>query len=414
MIWLRARCLLPVTAPPLEDAGVCIQKGKIVRLGRWRDLRRLGASNPKDLGDVLLMPGLVNAHCHLDYTHMAGGLPAPRYFPDWLKGMLAYKAHWGFSEYAQSWLDGARMLLESGTTTVADIEAVPELLSEVWPATPLRVFSLLELTNVRSRRNPKDLLDEAAGCFAPLPRHHKYAGLSPHALYSTTPALVKAASVMCRRHHWPMAMHVAESVDEFEMFTRAAGRMYDWLRGQRDMSDCQGNTPVEQLYKFGVLGPRFLAIHANYATPDDIPLLAKTGTNVVHCPRSHCYFKHRPFPLRAMLESGVNVCLGTDSLASVSAVKRNLLQLNMFLEMREISLKFPNLPPQRIVEMATINGARALGMAKRIGHLAENSCADMVALPIAPPLHCPYEYLVKSTPKPVGVMIHGQWVARTS
>src|SRR5690606_19255911 len=103
---------------------------------------------------------LVNAHCHLDYTNMAGMIPAPKNFPDWIKAMLALKAHWSYSEYSQSWLNGAQMLLRTGTTTLADIEAVPELLPDVWNATPLRVVSLLELTNVKSRRPASEIICE--------------------------------------------------------------------------------------------------------------------------------------------------------------------------------------------------------------------------------------------------------------
>ena len=98
-----------------------------------------------DLGDVILLPGLVNAHCHLDYTDMAGLLPPPKTFTDWLHLMISAKAQWRYAEYARSWLNGARMLLQTGTTTVADIEVVPDLLPEVWDATPLRVFSFLKL-----------------------------------------------------------------------------------------------------------------------------------------------------------------------------------------------------------------------------------------------------------------------------
>ena len=407
-MWLRARWLLPITSPPLEDAAVQIFRNRIAHVGRWRDLRPHAAGKVQDLGDTLLLPGLINAHCHLDYTHMAGGLPPPRYFSDWLKGMLAYKAHWGYSEFAQSWLAGARMLMETGTTTVADIEAVPELLADVWQATPLRVFSLLELTNVRNQREPPELLQEALSWFAPLPRCQCRPGLSPHALYSTTPALVQSAAAFCRKQRWLMAMHVAESVDEFEMFTRRAGRMFDWLAPQRNMGDCGGHTPVEQLAALKVLGPRFLAIHVNYATPHDAELLARHQAGVVHCPRSHRYFRHRPFPLQMLLNAGVNVCLGTDSLASTLKQAGKPLELNMFTEIRQMSASHPDVPPQEILKMATINGARAMGL-KGNGEIKAGAFADMIALPVQSRFPCPFEFVVHQAVKPVAVMINGRW-----
>jgi len=107
-----------------------------------------------DLGEVILLPGLVNAHCHLDYTGMAGEFLPPKSFTDWIKLITAAKGGWTYSDFAQSWLNGAQMLLRNGTTTVADFENVPELLPEVWNATPLRVFSFLEMTGVKAAATP--------------------------------------------------------------------------------------------------------------------------------------------------------------------------------------------------------------------------------------------------------------------
>jgi cytosine/adenosine deaminase-related metal-dependent hydrolase len=115
--------------------------------------------NVLDLGEVVLLPGLVNAHCHLDYTDMAGQLlAAARPSPTGFRSSWAPRSAWDFSEYARSWLNGAQMLLRTGTTTVADIEAMPDLLPEVWDAAPLRVFSFLEMTGIRlQRRNAREI-----------------------------------------------------------------------------------------------------------------------------------------------------------------------------------------------------------------------------------------------------------------
>ncbi|HXB60217.1 MAG TPA: hypothetical protein VNU95_11655, partial [Candidatus Acidoferrales bacterium] len=159
---LRARLILPIASPPIEDGGVLLFRNRVVAVGAWKDFPRelTSSSNSKiaDLGEVILLPGLVNAHCHLDYTSLAGLWPPPKNFIDWIPRMLAAKAEWSYSDYARSWLLGAKMLLHSGTTTVADIEAAPELLPDVWDSTPLRVISFLELTGVRSKRDPHDIL----------------------------------------------------------------------------------------------------------------------------------------------------------------------------------------------------------------------------------------------------------------
>jgi cytosine/adenosine deaminase-related metal-dependent hydrolase len=405
---LRARTVMPIARPPIEDGAVGVSGGQITAVGRWRDLRN-GHKLVEDLGEVILMPGLINAHCHLDYSHMAGCLPPTRHFPDWLKGILALKAHWSYSEYAQSWLAGAHMMLNSGTTTVVDIEAVPELLPEVWTATSLRVISLLELTNVRSRQSPAGILGGARKTIRQLPAGRCSAGLSPHALYSTTPELLRQAAQLARQRHWPLAIHVAESLDEFEMYTRRTGRMYDWLKVQRDMADCGDLTPVEQLAKLGVLSSNLLAVHVNYFTPDDAALLAKHKTSVVHCPRCHTYFQHRPFDIYALERARVNVCLGTDSLASILKHRGRKLVLNLFDEMREMAGKYPELMPETILKMATVNGARALRKKGRLGELSVGALADLIAIPYPTPCQNPARWLVESGSTPCAVMVSGAW-----
>src|SRR3954468_8571030 len=133
---LRARLVLPVSREPIEDGAVAILGKRITAVGRWRDLRR--EPGPKfDLGKAMLAPGLVNAHCHLDYTDMAGLLPPQKSFVDWIKLMPVDKADLTYNEFAKSWVNGAEMLVRNGVTTVGDYEAVPELLPEVWTATAL-------------------------------------------------------------------------------------------------------------------------------------------------------------------------------------------------------------------------------------------------------------------------------------
>ena len=135
---LRARIVWPVGCPAIPDGAVLISGNRIAAVGSWADIKPRGAEPPVDLGAAVLLPGLINAHCHLDYTGMTG-LPAPRQFSDWIKSLLALKAQAGYTDYAHAWLAGASMLARTGSTTVADIEAVPELLPEVWSGTPLRV-----------------------------------------------------------------------------------------------------------------------------------------------------------------------------------------------------------------------------------------------------------------------------------
>jgi cytosine/adenosine deaminase-related metal-dependent hydrolase len=408
---LRARIVWPVGRPALADGAVVMAGNRIAAVGLWPEIKAHWAEVPVDLGAAILLPGLINAHCHLDYTGMTG-LPAPRQFSDWIKSLLARKAEAGYTDYAGAWLAGAAMLARTGCTTVADIEAVPELLPEVWSSTPLRVASFLEMTGVKSRRAPAEILGEAAAKIESLDPQRGLAGLSPHALYSTTAPLLEAAARLAREKNWRVTMHVAESAEEFEMFAHRRGPMFDWLGRERDMSDCGLGTPLAQVERCGLLGENFLAIHANYLLPSDIQALARSGASVVHCPRSHAYFQHQRFACEELAAAGVNVCLGTDSLASVSHSQRQKPELNMFSEMREFAAAHPGAAPATIVEMATRNGARALGWEGRAGELSPGSQADLVAIPFTGPEEGCAAAIVHHRGDAAVSMIDGEWVAR--
>jgi len=409
-IVLRARFVLPISRPPIENGAVRVAGKRIVAVGRWRDAAAGGGGQAVDLGETVLLPGLVNAHCHLDYTRMAGELPPPTSFTDWIKLITAAKAGWTYSDCAESWLVGARMLLETGTTTVADIEAVPELLPEVWEATPLRVFSFLEMTGIKSRRDPRAIVHQAAAKIATLEFDRCRAGFSPHAPYSTIPELLRRSNDAAREHNWRLAMHVAESEQEFEMFMRARGEMFEWLRRNgRDMSDCGGVSPVQHLDRTGLLCQRLLAVHVNRLAAGDAELLARRRVSVAHCPRSHAYFRHHSFPRRQLADAGVNLCLGTDSLATVRKRSREQTALNLFEEMRALATDDPALSPKTILEMATVNGARGLDMAGQVGELTENSCADLIAIPGTGKARDIYAAVLHHSGAVTASMIDGRW-----
>jgi cytosine/adenosine deaminase-related metal-dependent hydrolase len=409
---LRARIVLPVARPPLEDGAVRISGGRIAAVGRWRDLLKHTHRHVHDLGEVILLPGLVNAHCHLDYTNMAGMIPPQKSFTDWIKLITTAKAEWEFADYRQSWLHGASMLLRTGTTTVADIEVVPDLLPEVWQATPLRVLSFLEMTGIRARRAPETVLREARDKIIGLPAARCQAGLSPHAPYSTLPELLRQTAVLAHKHRWRVTTHVAESQQEYDMIRHRRGEMFHWLRrNERDMSDCGLGSPVQLLERAKLLRPNLLAVHANYLGPGDAELFAKHGVSVAHCPRSHCYFRHRPFPLRRLLRCGVNVCLGTDSLATVRKRPRQQVELNLFSEMQELACREPWLRPARILEMATRNAARALGLAGRAGELTKGAFADLIAIASRASKANVAEAVLQHQGRVTASMIDGHWAS---
>jgi len=407
---LRARIVVPIRREPIEDGAVVVQAGRIAAVGRWRSIHRRFPGSVTDLGDAALLPGLVNAHCHLDYTDMVGLFPPPKSFCDWIKLITTEKSCWTDSDFAKSWQAGAGMLLRTGTTTVGDIEAIPQLLPDVWQATPLRVISFLEMTGVRSRREPATILAEAVEKIESLSLKPCSAGLSPHAPYSTTPGLMRHVATAARRRRWRIVTHVAESATEFEMFKHARGEMFDWLaRSQRDMSDCGGVSPVQHLAKSSLLGPNLLAVHVNYLAPGDAELLARKRVSVVHCPRSHDYFRHAEFPRRLLAKAGVNLCLGTDSLATVRKHPRSQPELNMFLEMLAFAAKHPGVPAKQILRMATVNGACALGLKGQAGELACGANADLIVLPCPRKVADIFESVLHHSGDVSASMIAGQW-----
>jgi cytosine/adenosine deaminase-related metal-dependent hydrolase len=407
---LRARIVLPICRPPISDGAVIVSGERIVAVDRWQKLSRDFSGDVVDLGETVLLPGLVNAHCHLDYTSMAGQFPSPKLFTDWLKLITTSKADFSYSEYAESWLNGAKMLVRTGTTTVGDIETVPELLPEVLGATPLRIVSFLEMTGIRSRRQPKIILREASERIEGLLPLGFTGGLSPHAPYSTLPELLRLSAELARRKKWLMSIHVAESSQEFEMFMRGRGEMFDWLRrNERDMSDCGQGSPVQHLARCGALGKNLLAIHVNYVAKNDAALLARRKVTVVHCPRSHSFFRHDTFPYQRFFRAGITICLGTDSLASVYQRRRQPVELSLFEEMRTFAANQPSTQPRRILDMVTVNPAGALGLKGQVGQLSKRAFADLVALPFSGKSSDVYEAVLHHEGAVSGSMIKGQW-----
>jgi cytosine/adenosine deaminase-related metal-dependent hydrolase len=346
---------------------------------------------------------------------MAGQFPPPKLFIDWLKLITTAKSQWTTEDYTASWASGAAMLLRTGTTTVADIEAVPELLPRVWDSTPLRIISFLEMIGITPRRPPEKVLQEALDKMASLVGKRCQAGLSPHAPYTAVPRLLENTAEVARRKGWLLCTHLAESKTEFTMFAEGRGDMFDWLeRSGRSMSDCGLGSPVQHLERHGVLRENLLATHVNYLSHGDAALLAKRKVTVVHCPRSHSYFSHDAFPLQRLLRAGVNVCLGTDSLASVSKARRQQVELDMLSEMRVLADRHPWLSAQAILRLCTVNAARALGQPATLGQLAPRALADIIALPLAEKPRTISENILEYQGPVAASMIGGTWAIAPS
>jgi cytosine/adenosine deaminase-related metal-dependent hydrolase len=279
----------------------------------------------------------------------------------------------------------------------------------MWRATPLRVISFRELISLKSQLAAREIVEKAVQEWSGLPAAGGRVGLSPHAPYTTSAELLRFAARAAREQRWPLTIHLAESEPEFEMFMYRHGALYEWLKGQREISDCGLGSPVAHLERCDCLGENLLAAHVNYLWRDDAALLGRRGVSVAHCPRSHAYFRHLLFPRAELAAAAVNITLGTDSLASTLKHRGRLPELNMLEEMRALAAVTPDLAPGAILKMATANGARALGRQGEIGELAPNALADLIVIPFAGKMSEANEAVVQHPGDVSASMIDGQW-----
>jgi len=399
---LRARTVLPVSRPPIADGFVRISGNRVVEVGDWVGL--VDRQGVKDLGEVILLPGLINAHCHLEYSNFVGIIPEPDSFTDWIRAMVDLKHDVNDTAHCQSWLDGAYQSLRHGVTTLGNIESRRDLLPQLWAQTPLRMFSFLELIVLRAKsdswREVRAAYDWARENAPPYGR----VGLSPHAPYTTKPDLLEACAKFI---DVPLAMHLGESADEDEMFHQGSGALYEMMAlAGRDMSDCGKHSPLAHVACFGMLSERLLLIHANYLNHADIQVLANSGASLVHCPRSHQYFNHVAFRFDDLESAGVNICLGTDSLASIREKEG---ELELFSEMRLFRELHSDVPEGNILQMVTTRSAAALGMEGVIGEIAADAFADLTVIPFDGSHDDVESAVIDHVGKVQKVMIDGQW-----
>ena len=373
----RARHLVTMAAPSIEDGGIAVRDGEILATGPWEQIRREhpGASCG-DLGEMILLPGLINAHCHLDYTMMRGAMFEGGGFTEWIKRLNSIRRSLDPKDYLDAIALGLTELKRWGCTTVFNIESVPEVIPFL-PESPIRVWWFLEVMDIRSRLESFEAL---AGAIDFLQRAGAGAGglgISPHAPYTVSRDLFELSSVFAERHHLPLCTHLSESAEEMAMFREGSGVMHEFLSTLgRPMGDCTGRTPVELVIGGGLVPEGTLLVHMNELTDEDKTLLASRSGRypVIHCPRTHAFFGRKPFDLEFFQNSGIPVLLGTDSLASNR-------DLDMFSEMRAMQEAFPGLDPEEILAMVTLRPAAAIGRAGRIGELSPGALADFIAIP---------------------------------
>ncbi len=392
----RARYLLPMSAPVIEDGAVLIHNGVILDVGKYSDLKPHYASVAyHDLGAVLLLPGLINAHVHLDYTMMRGKLSAGDSFVTWIQKLNERKASLHQEDYFKAIVEGAHELSTWGCTSCCNIESFADLIEKL-PPLPLRTWHCLEMMDIRGREQGEQGLALLESLLRKKERLTTLLGISPHAPLTCSQRLYERAAFLARGHQLPFCTHLAESQEELEMFAHSRGPWFDFLkRLGREMSDCGEATAVQLLLKNNLLPRGSLLVHMNFLSVEDRALLAERGADffVVHCPRTHQFFKRPPFDWKFFSQHGYRLLLGTDSLASNR-------ELNLFAEMRTMAAVAPQLKPEEIIAMVTLSPAAALGMDGKLGRLSRGAFAEMITIPFEENLAYVYQAVLQNQQPP--------------
>lgn len=382
---IRARFVVTMDGPPIENGAVAILGDRIVDVGKFGEIEAQG--KVLDLGEQALLPGLINAHCHLDYTCLRGKIPPPGSFSAWIRAINAEKAKLSTEDYVISITEGLAAARSYGTTTIANLEAFPELIGKI--EEPIRTWWLAELIDLREPNRAKEIVDLAVDSV----KAAKNWGLAPHAPFTASANLYQRGEEVAFHEDVLLTTHLAESHEEFSMFWDASGPLYDFMQEiGRDMGDCGGKTPLGSfLNAIGKPVPtcpeesrrarndkEWLVVHLNEVTEADFELLDQWANrfSVAHCPRSHAYFGHSPFQFEKLRSLGFNICLGTDSLASND-------DLSLFGEMRAFQRNWPRVSPEEILSLVTLNPARALRKSHALGRIRQNCFADLLAIPLA-------------------------------
>jgi cytosine/adenosine deaminase-related metal-dependent hydrolase len=399
--------VVPVDAPPLENGAVVVDGNSIVAVGKPGDLTWMDDGPVVDLGEVVLLPGLINAHCHLDYTMMRYAISPPKSFTAWVQRINALKRSLDSDDYLSAIERGFRELRRWGTTTVCNIEAFPELMPRM-PEPPIRTWWFYEMIDIRHRITTDDVVAGALSFFHGRPDSLSRFGLSPHAPYTASRPLFDLANACAGTMTMLLTTHVAESAEESAMFRERAGPLFEFMESLgRPMADCGKGSSFGMLWKSGAINSHWLLAHMNDLTEDDFALLANmpkgSAPHIVHCPGSHGYFDHPPFEFKRLQGLGVNISIGTDSLASTNS-------LSLFDELRRLESNEPWLSPEELLRTVTVNPARALRRHGRLGRIGPGALADLIALPLKGGVGSIYEQIIAYRDPVPWMMIDGKHV----
>ena len=371
----RARYLLPSAGEPMEDGALLIEGGRIVSVGPFSTLRRSDAKII-DYGDAVILPPLVNAHCHLElslfpqWAKECDETDAPADFVGWIRRLIRVRRQVGLEAVPASVAAGIQQLLASGTGAIGDILTTASALSPLL-SSPLWGRIYFETIGLEEER----FAPLVAAALAATPRFKSvlHPGLSPHSTYTISPRHLETVIVAARQAGLPLSIHCAESREESTFLRAGRGPIAEELyaaAGWPVPNIAPGVSPVAWLAAHGALSAQTLLIHGVQVDASDAARIAASGATVVLCPRSNARLGVGTAPIALYQGAGVPLALGTDSLASNAS-------LSLWDEIAFARTVYPEFSPTELLDLATQGGARALGLAADMGTLTPGSGAHL-------------------------------------
>ena len=378
MTVFRAAWICPISRSPIPDGWVAVEGGRIVGVGSAADQP---PAPPRNLGRVAILPGLVNAHTHLELSWLRGRVPPAASFIDWIKQLFAVRGARAESpddrRVIEAALAAVSELRETGTAAVGDIS---NSLASVEPirAGGLRGVVFHELLGFNALSDAPVVESRAhRASAAALGGEAVRVSVAPHAPYSVSAELFQAIHREVSESSVPItSIHLAESKSEVEFLADGSGpwpSILSWVGAAREGWRPPGLSPVAYLDSLGVLDARTMVVHAVNVTDSELERLAQIGCTLVTCPRSNQWVGVGVPPVQRFFSAGVRTAVGTDSLASVD-------DLNLFSELKAMRWIAADVPARRLLESATRVGAEALGLGDELGTIDIGKRATLIGV----------------------------------
>jgi cytosine/adenosine deaminase-related metal-dependent hydrolase len=390
LIYYRASWIVPIAEPPVRDGWVAVDRGRVVALSR----RRPTDGAPEiDLGEAAVLPGLVNAHTHLELSYLRDQVPPASAFVDWVRDMMSARRTRPDPQSPEILGAVDRAITEAlacGTAVVGDISNTLVTFGPL-ARSPLAAVVFYELIrfNAADACGVVERASRAIEALAPTERVR--ASLAAHAPYSVGPLVFRAIRQAIDRDPFSAcSVHLSESEEEMEFIRTGGGPWRAILEALGSWDPnwvAPGGTPVQFLDESGFLDRRVLAVHGVQMSAADLKRLAARGTTLVTCPRSNGHTGAGVPPLEEFYQSGVRVAVGTDSLASAP-------DLNIFAEVATMRALAPSVPAAILLDSATRQGSRALGFDADFGTIEAGMLARLLAVNVPAGTDDVEEYLV--------------------